>query len=107
MKSYDCCMKQFDVIHPRKRVPAFSPYDWCGNRLPRELCECYGRYSDAKWYAHQYCTRLYNQCEGTDFAITSHNTFMFVVMFNFVNPGNGRPMVARITRNHNECWYTD
>lgn len=97
--------EKFDRVHPHKRVPAFCPYDYRGERLPRDLHEVYGRYSEAKRNAHEYCKRLFCELDGEDFAITSHNTFMFVVQFNFRHPETGVPMVARITREHNECWY--
>ena len=48
---------------------------------------------------------LKNEFDGFDGGITSHNTFGFVYMFDFVNPDTGELMRAHITPYHNHAYY--
>lgn len=92
-------------VHPRKRISPTPTRDWAGRTMPRTLDEVYGRYSDAKRHAYDYCINLMRRYNGHNFAITSHNTFMFVVSFDFPNPETGEAMRAIITRDHNDAYF--
>lgn len=69
--------------------------------LPRELGEVYDSYSAYKERAMNYCRRLYEQYEGFNFGIISHNCMVFSVGFNLINPVTGELMQVKITRDHN------
>ena len=99
-------VRDFEV-HPRKRVSATPTHDWAGRPMPKTLGEVYGRYSDAKAYAYNYCRDLCRKYNGERFCITSANTFTFVVSFDFPHPETGEYMRAIITRKHNSAYYVE
>lgn len=90
-------MKNF-TVHPKAAAP-LKHYEG------RELSDVYGTYSGAKYAAYEYCFRLFKETDGEDFTISSHNTHTFTVMWDFINPDNGRPMRAHITPAHNHAYY--
>lgn len=90
-------MKNF-TVHPKAAAPLMR-YEG------RLLSEVYGRYSKAKEDAWKYCRSLYRETDGENFAITSHNSHTFTVMWDFINPDNGRPMRAHITQAYNHAYY--
>lgn len=49
------------------------------------LSAVYGRYSEAKAKAFDYCRRLCSDLDGWGLRITSYNTMIFTVGFYFVN----------------------
>ena len=86
-------------IHPRKRMPP-TPTD-----APIYLDQVYGTCSLAKRRAYCDCKYLCDSVGGKNMRITGHNCMTFSVSFDFVNPDNGRPMRAIITRNYNHAYY--
>lgn len=73
--------------------------------IGEKLSDVYGSYSNAKVDAYNYCKRLCRRFNGFDFAIRSKNTNTFSVNFRFVNPLNGKIMLAIITRWHNNLYF--
>lgn len=67
------------------------------------LAHCYGRYSQAKENAMEYCLNMWELFEGSDLRIISHNLMQFTVGFEFVNPITGVLSFAYITRDYNRC----
>ena len=92
-------MKRFE-IHPRAAAPAyrFEGYD---------VESVYDRPSSAKLAAWDYVEGLCERVNGTGLAVSSHNTFTFTANFYFINPDNGREMMALITPAHNHAYYCD
>lgn len=88
------------TVHPKAKAPNPSA-------IGHTLSDVYGRYSVAKAYAYSGCKRLCERCDGTNFRITSANTFAFTVSFDFINPDDNRPMRAIITRTYNHAYYLD
>lgn len=71
----------------------------------RELWECYGRYSDAKRNAYDYCKRLCFACGGSNLRIVAAGVQTFSVKFDFCHPDNGACCTAYITRDYNRYAY--
>lgn len=66
------------------------------------LRDVYGRYSEAKADAEDYCLDLcYNKLNGRGFVILSANTMQFSVGFLFEDPETGAERFAYITRDYN------
>ena len=86
--------------HQRVAEYAYSAYK-CSNKFCLE--QCYGRYSQAKENAMDYCLNLMEMFEGEGFRIISHNCNVFSVGFEFVNPITGVLSLAYITRDYNRC----
>lgn len=68
-----------------------------------QLRDVYGRWSDKKERAYNYCRELMLKYDGNGFRIISANTFMFTVGFEFPHPETGEPMFAYITPDYNRC----
>ena len=92
-------MKLF-TVHPKAKAP--NP-----RAIGYTLSDVYGSYSYAKAYAYHGCKKLCERCGGSNFCITSANTFAFTVSFDFINPDDNRPMRAIITRVYNHAYYLD
>lgn len=95
-----------------KTIPSYVEVDTqhCGLIRPRKgyyLSDVYGRYSDAKAAAWEWCENLCAELDGYYYCITSYNQFAFVVQFEFDNPEDGRPMVCRITPSRTYAMYLD
>lgn len=90
-------MRKF-IVHPKAAAPV-------KHFQGRELCDVYAHYSYAKEKAYERCLNLFIETDGENFAITSHNTCTFACMWDFINPDNGRPMRAYITRTYNHAYY--
>lgn len=86
------------TVHPHASAPAmrFDGYT---------LDDVYERPSNHKRNAFDYCKRLCERYGGWDFCISSHNTMIFTVMFDFEHPETGEPMRAYITRDYNHAYY--
>lgn len=68
-----------------------------------QLRDVYGRWSDKKERAYNYCRELMYKYNGNGFRIISANTFMFTVGFEFPHPNTGELMFAYITPDYNRC----
>lgn len=68
-----------------------------------QLRDVYGRWSDKKERAYNYCVELMRKYNGYDLRIISSNTFMFTVGFEFPHPETGETMFAYITPDYNRC----
>lgn len=66
------------------------------------LSDVYGRYSDAKQRAFDYCQRLKREHNGYDMRILSHNTFVFTAAFLFDDPETGVISIMLITPSRDE-----
>lgn len=64
-----------------------------------ELWHVYGRCSQAKYNAMDYCKNLMYEKSGYDGRITSYNTFRFSYAFRFIE--NGIEHLMYITHDHN------
>lgn len=64
------------------------------------LDDVYGRYSCAKAYAMQDCRKWYEETNGYNFRIISHNTSAFSVAWNYVNMETGEIMTRIETSCH-------
>ena len=93
------------TVHPRKRISSAPLYDRAGRPMPWRLYQVYGSYSQAKQRAWDYCWKLCNKYNGTNFCITSYNSFSFCVAFDFLHPETGEYMTARITPSYNHAYY--
>lgn len=62
-----------------------------------ELYQVYGRYSRAKEKAMDQCKEIMHMMDGYGLRITSHNTNVFSVMFEYVDQ-DGQIMLHEITR---------
>lgn len=85
-------------VHPRAKAP----------NLYREgfgLGDVYAKFSNEKDAAWDRCYDMCRELNGTGFRITAHNTFGFSVAFEFVNPENGRMMLAHITPRIHHAYY--
>ena len=70
------------------------------------LWQVYGRYSQAKENAMQYCVDLMHRLDGWGIRILSHNCMMFTVGFCFNDPDTGVLRFAYITRDYDRfCNY--
>lgn len=87
-------------VHPRAAAPQLSCKGF-------RLTDVYASYSYAKACAFHRCECMCRDCDGSNFRIVSHNSFSFAVAFEFVNPENGRAMVAHITSRYNHAYYID
>lgn len=88
------------TVHPKAKAPVYYDEGW-------NLGAVYGSYSYAKANAWDYCVRLCDEVNGTGLAVRGHNTFAFTANFFFINPENGREMMAVITRDYNHAYYID
>ena len=88
------------TVHSRAKAPVYYDEGW-------DLSAVYGSYSYAKANAWGYCERLCDAVNGTGLAVRSHNTFAFTANFFFINPENGREMLAIITPSYNHAYYLD
>lgn len=75
------------------------------NAKYKELWQCYGRCSNAKYKAMEYCKRLQHEKRGYDGRITSFNTFQFSYAFQFVEPDTGAIKLMYITKAHDREFY--
>ena len=67
----------------------------------RTLSDVYKSFSDAKWFAYDYCLNLMDEYDGFDLRIISANTFIFTVGFRFIDPETGVVKFMYITPEHN------
>ena len=67
------------------------------------LSDVYGRCSEAKQRAFNYCHRLMQEYNGDDMKILSHNTFVFTAAFLFEDQETGAINIMRITPSKNEA----
>lgn len=88
------------TVHPKAAAPHVRA-------IGHTLDDVYGSYSIDKARAYTYCKELCDKYDGYDFCITSANSFMFTVSFEFINPDDNRPMRAIITRAYNHAYYLD
>lgn len=65
------------------------------------LWDVYGRFSQAKRNAFDYCVDLMNELNGCDLRIISYNSQAFTVGFLFNHPETGRECFAYITKDYN------
>lgn len=86
------------TVHPRTKAP-----EKCIEG--EHLDDVYGSFSTAKAHAYMYCKSLEAEFDGFGGGITSHNTFSFSYMFDFVNPDTGELMRAHITPSYNHAYY--
>lgn len=86
------------TVHPRAKAPAMHVDGYT-------LEGVYERPSDNKCRAFAYCKDLCERYGGWDFCISSHNTMVFTVMFDFMHPETGELMRAHITRDYNHAYY--
>lgn len=93
-------LKHDFTVHPDMAAPFVSA-------IGHTLDDVYGSYSVAKAQAYRDCKELCEKYDGYGFCITSANTFMFTVSFDFINPDDNRPMRAIITRTYNHAYYLD
>ena len=92
-------------VHPRKRVPALSDYDYSGKPWPTELAQVYGSYSANKAAAYRDCKALFKALDGRKFRITSHNSQFFCVAFECVHPDTGEALVVYVTPFNRDAYY--
>lgn len=89
--------KQFEKMHKRALENGET-----------SLYKVYGRYSYAKERAEEYCRNAYAALDGKDFAIISHNSFMFTAGFYFEKvdeeTGEVKRYFLRITPTRDEYW---
>ena len=85
-------------VHPRAAAPH------C-HGIGETLDDVYKIYSREKLAAYNYCRELFDDLGGWAFAITSANSTMFSVMFDFAHPDTGELMRAHITRYNNHAYY--
>ena len=95
------------TVHPRKRVARTPLYNRAGRPMPTKLGDVYGSYSHKKAAAYEYCRWLCRKFNGERFCITSHNTNIFTVDFDFPHPETGEMMHAHITPTYNHAYYID
>ena len=67
------------------------------------LSDVYGRCSEAKKRAFNYCNRLMQEYNGNDMKILSHNTFVFTAAFLFEDCETGAANIMLITPSRNEA----
>lgn len=60
------------------------------NSDARELSDVYANCSDAKRKAYEYCLKLFEKYNGTNFRIVGHNCMTFTVAFEGVMPETGK-----------------
>lgn len=72
----------------------------------RTLWEAYDRPSVNKERAWSYCENLCREMKGHDLLISSRNTMVFSVVFQFEDE-NGKPAVAYITRDYDRFAYAE
>ena len=91
-------MKCDFICHPMAEAPYFY-------NEGETLSDVYGKHSNEKEAAFRYCKWICNKYQAFDFAIRSHNSYTFTVNFKFVNPLNGRIMIAVITKCKNQLYF--
>ena len=67
------------------------------------LSDVYGRCSEAKKRAFNYCNMLMQEYNGNDMKILSHNTFVFTAAFLFEDRETGAANIMLITPSRNEA----
>ena len=74
--------------------------------LKREcyLWSVYNNYSHAKERAFDYCKNLQEHLNGYDFAIITHNTFIFTAGFYYVDEETGVVSFCYITPKYDYKW---
>ena len=92
----------FNAVHPNKLVCDKTP-----RTHVTSVREVYARPSDKKKYYNEFYMNVCSQLDGFDFRITSHSCNFFTCAWYFVNPVNGRPMVAIATGKTTQAWYID
>ena len=70
-----------------------------------ELRQVYGRYSDAKRRAMDYCKGLCARLDGWDLRILGANSMAFSVGFYFTDKGTGAVCFAYITKDYDRFFY--
>lgn len=101
-KEFENALNKFERVSPAK-LETYSKR--LTNSRDFRLSDVYGRYSDAKGRAYNYCMYICNELDGYNFRITSYNTQMFTVAFLFDMP-TGETALAVITPTHNYyCVY--
>lgn len=81
-------------------------YNTYKNATARDLWDVYGRFSNNKVRAMQYCKELQYNMHGYDGRICSANTFSFTYAFQYVNE-SGKHCLAYITKAHNRFFEID
>lgn len=92
--------QDFTIVSADKLNDAYNRYIWSDDT---RLSDVYGRYSDKKSRAYEYCRNLMLKYNGYNFHIISYNTFMFTCGFMFHDPATNEPMFAYITPTYNYC----
>ena len=64
------------------------------------LWDVYGKFSQKKVRAYEYCEELMHRYGGRGLRILSHNTYMFTVGFECCHPETGEACFAYITPSH-------
>lgn len=86
------------TCHPYADAPIL-----CGEGV--NLSDVYRSYSVAKKRAYNYCRKLCDRFNGSDFMIVAHNCQFFSVQFEFENPLNGCIMIVYITPNNKHLYF--
>lgn len=81
---------------------AYSNRRWTYN----SIWSAYGKPSEAKCRAWNYCRELCDKLGGHDLIISSKNTMVFSVCFKFETE-DGKPAFAYITRDYDRFCYAD
>lgn len=90
----------FTCVRAHKLDDVYQRYTYSDDTQLRDV---YGRYSDKKARAYDYCRNLMLKYDGYDFRIISYNTFMFTCGFMFHDPATNELMFAYITPTYNYC----
>lgn len=77
---------------------ALRNYDAYRNSTTYELHQAYGRYSEAKVKAWEYCKNLMRKFHGYGLKIIAHNGYQFTAGFMFEE--NGNKMFMYISKTH-------
>lgn len=70
-----------------------------------ELSECYGRWSEYKQWAYDYCVKLAIDCVCSSYGIVTYNAQMFT--FGFVFKCDDMTWYAHITKDHDYVMCLD
>lgn len=92
--------QDFTRVSADKLNDVYNRYIWSDDTQLRDV---YGRYSDKKARAYEYCRNLMLKYNGYNFYIISYNTFMFTCGFMFHDPATDELMFAYITPTYNYC----
>lgn len=94
--------RTFRRVTPASIVGAFERFM---KSTDSELYHVYGRYSERKACAFEYCRERYHEMNGSQFTIVSHNSNIFTVGFYFPHPETGELCFAYITPSYNKWCY--